>query len=205
MDPKERLKRQQEQEQRRIQEILEMERVKKRKEEEKKRIGKLKFTKERTPSSSEEDQSLQNLPSSERQRHMKPTKFIQKAQDLVFSQIVSNSNFAKEPVKDLPPKDNKSILKSKNKKPYEEEKRPRDYEPKSDAQKMYGKPKVVKNEISFDTDKSKKRAPKKRSLPSEYNSEEYEIVYESEESEEESIQPEDDNLFQKKPVNKFEF
>jgi len=50
------------------------------------------------------------IPSSERQRHMNPVKFVERAQELVMQQMISNTNFG-EP-KTYPNKEkNKSILK----------------------------------------------------------------------------------------------
>ena len=59
-----------------------------------KKLKTLAMAKNQSISSSEETDSLpEDLPSSEKQRHMNPVKFVERAQELVMQQIISNANF----------------------------------------------------------------------------------------------------------------
>ena len=73
------------------------------------------MAKNKSITSSEETDSVpDDLPSSEKQRHMNPVKFVERAQELVMQQIISNANFG-PPAKSEPnyKKRNKSALKQR--------------------------------------------------------------------------------------------
>lgn len=139
-----------------------------------KRLG-IKRKGETSSSSEEKDEFPDDLPSSEKQRHMNPVNFINRAQELVMQQLISNANFdfsnkgqqkRNEP-QDRPQRSNYEESKSK---PRQEESRS-----KSKGKDIYGTAKAVQY--------------KKQSIPSDYDPEEYEIEYEEEEEEVEETPP----------------
>lgn len=119
------------------------------------------MAKNQTVSSSDETDSFpEDLPSSEKQRHMNPVSFVQKAEELVMQQIMSNANFGNSSSQSKPQKKNKPVMKQRAeamKKGYKQENR---------------------------------AVRKDKPLQEESLSEEYELIEEDEESEsEESLPP----------------
>ena len=133
----------QEEEQRKLDEMRRIEIEKKRKQQDKQKYKMLGLKKKADTSSSSviEDEFPDDLPSSERQRHMNPINFVNRAEELVMQQILGNANVDFSQPNKPPPK-----------KKYEESKG----QAKSKTKDLYSGPKVTRNEINFDTQYSKK-------------------------------------------------
>ena len=133
----------QEEEQNRLDEIRRIEIEKKRKQQDKEKYKMLGLKKKGDTSSSSviEDEFPDDLPSSERQRHMNPINFVNRAEELVMQQILGNANVDFSKQKEPPGKQKKEETKAQT---------------KSKAKEMYSGPKVTRNEINFDTQYSKK-------------------------------------------------
>ncbi|CAI2367096.1 unnamed protein product [Moneuplotes crassus] len=150
----------QEEEKLRLDEMRNMELIKKKKEMEEKKLKTISMKKHESSSSSEESDSFpEDLPSSEKQRHMNPVSFVQKAEELVMQQIISNANFGPESPKNKSSKKNKPVLKQRE-----------------EAMNSHKKDKRSYN-------KESKAVRKDRPLQPESLSEEYELIEEEEESE----------------------